>query len=90
MECIKNRSINNQELDEKIKVIYSYFMSTLDKALAAVFGDLFKSSHFSRILKVYRMILDYPQAVAPLRDVVSNLPFSLRFLVSCENMLTIF
>lgn len=48
-----------------------YITSFADKALKAVFDVLLKSTLCSKIFDVYRKILSYPTAVAPLRDLVS-------------------
>lgn len=42
----------------------------LDKALSAVFDDLLKSPRLGKIISLYKEILSYPEAVAPLRDMV--------------------
>ena len=42
----------------------------LDKALTAVFDDLLKSPRLGKIISLYKEILSYPEAVAPLRDMV--------------------
>ncbi|XP_068688511.1 uncharacterized protein [Montipora foliosa] len=71
-ELVLPDSIDGDELHVTKKCIFDEPDGQNDKALAAVFGDLFNSAHFSRILKVYRMILAYPQAIAPLRDVLEG------------------
>lgn len=43
-----------------------------DKALKAVFDDLFKSPLCSKIFDLYRKILSCPAAVAPLRDLLEK------------------
>lgn len=43
-----------------------------DKALIAVFDDLLKSPLCSKIVELYRKILDHPSAIAPLRDLLEE------------------
>lgn len=43
-----------------------------DKALKAVFDDLLKSPLLGKIIGLYKEILSYPQAVAPLRDMLEK------------------
>ena len=40
-----------------------------------MFDDLLKSSLCSKIVEIYRKILAYPEAIAPLRDMVSIVQF---------------
>ncbi|CAH3131846.1 unnamed protein product [Pocillopora meandrina] len=43
-----------------------------DKALTAVFDDLLKSPRLGKIISLYKEILSYPEAVAPLRDMLEK------------------
>ena len=69
------------------KFVYSDFSIFLlsfllaDKALTAVFDDLFKSSLYSKIVEIYRKILIHPEPIAPLRDLVSNALFNSFFML---------
>ena len=48
------------------------FFVISDKALSSVFDELFKSPLCTQIIGLYRKVLAYPAAVAPLRDLVSK------------------
>ncbi|XP_074627736.1 uncharacterized protein LOC141885759 [Acropora palmata] len=43
-----------------------------DKALAALFDDLFNSPYCSKIVQAFREILAYPSAIPPLRDLLEQ------------------